>query len=187
MATRIATESCAIKPVSHLILGCDIADTLQPMVATQETDNAGFVARLNEALDGIKDVPRARGRRIALAKMMGMSGESARKWLAGETLPSMDNARQFAAKAGVQVDWLLTGRGPKLPATIEATAKVQVPADDLPLTASGYIEVMPGPATAVAAVLSSDEIEWLQLYHELPPEQREAIKTIAGKTSQKKE
>ena len=45
--------------------------------------------------------------------MMGMSGESARKWLAGETLPTMDNARQFAAKAGVQVDWLLTGRGPK--------------------------------------------------------------------------
>lgn len=113
MAIRIATESCAIKPVSHLILGCDIADTLQPMVATQETDNAGFVARLNEALDGIKDVPRARGRRVALAKMMGMSGESARKWLAGETLPTMDNARQFAAKAGVQVDWLLTGRGPK--------------------------------------------------------------------------
>ncbi|MCK7579839.1 MAG: helix-turn-helix domain-containing protein [Chromatiales bacterium] len=71
------------------------------------------------------------------------------------------------------------------PATIEA--KVQVQPDDLPLTASGYIEVMPEPTPAVAAVLSSDEIEWLQLYHELPPEQREAIKTIAGKTSQKKE
>ncbi|MCK7581066.1 MAG: hypothetical protein MZV65_39680 [Chromatiales bacterium] len=58
----------------------------------------------------------------------------------------MDNARQFAAKAGVQVDWLLTGRGPKLPATIEATATIQVQADELPLTASGRIEVKPEPS-----------------------------------------
>lgn len=182
MSARIATESCVIKPISHLILGVGIADTLQPMVAKHEADNAGFVARLNEALNGIEDFPRARGRRIALAKMMGMSGESARKWLTGETLPSMDNARQFAAKAGVQVDWLLTGRGFKDPFQpsadiIEGTFEVVAAATSLP----------PPDAIAVAASLNDDQLEWLQLYHELPPDQREAIKTIAGKTSKKKE
>jgi len=82
-----------------------------------ENNNADFVARLNETLDDMPEVPRGRGRRAALARLTGLSGESARKWLSGETLPSMENVRQFSERARVQVEWLLTGRGQKHPYT----------------------------------------------------------------------
>lgn len=92
---------------------------LQPMVAGL---HLGFATRLAEALD-LKGVPKGRGRRVYLAKAAGVSGESGRKWLAGEALPDMKHAVLLATHLGVCVEWLLTERGPKKvpsPATVRA-------------------------------------------------------------------
>lgn len=82
---------------------------LQPMVAQV---HAEFAARLNEALTDAGWVI-GYGRRIRLAQLVGLSGESCRKWLNGESLPTMEHAIQVALHLGVYVEWLLTGRGPK--------------------------------------------------------------------------
>lgn len=76
------------------------------MVANTNDD---FSKRLNSALDQA-DYIKGRGRRVALAKALGVSGEAARKWLSGESIPAMDNAVRLAVLSGTDVDWLLTGR-----------------------------------------------------------------------------
>lgn len=76
------------------------------MVADSKSD---FARRLNQALAA--QSWESRGRRARLAKEIGVSGEAARKWLSGEAVPSVDNARKIAAVAGVDFDALMTGRG----------------------------------------------------------------------------
>lgn len=113
MGTRIATESCHCKRFAQLTFAHLLSDTSQPMVAnTKRYDYDSFVKRLNEALDDA-EVIKGRGRRKGLAELMGMTGEAARKWLGGDTLPSMENACDFCLRTGVQVEWFLTGRGGK--------------------------------------------------------------------------
>lgn len=63
-----------------------------------------------------------RGRRIRLAKAFGVSGESARKWLAGESMPKLATASKIAKEIGVSVNWLLNGQGPKHPASTDPLA-----------------------------------------------------------------
>lgn len=82
--------------------------------------HSAFASRLSEACDGVSIVPKERGRARYIAKLMQVSSESARKWLAGESLPSMAHAVQLAFHLDVYVEWLLTGRGPKRIATITA-------------------------------------------------------------------
>jgi len=84
---------------------------LNTMVTNQTPD---FVDRLNAALDAA-NYPAGKGRRVMLARLMGVSGEAARKWLTGESLPSMKNIRRFAGLFGYSVDWLLAGRGAMYP------------------------------------------------------------------------
>lgn len=50
-----------------------------------------------------------------IAKEMGMSQGTVQAWVRGESLPTMDNAVRLAAKAGVCVQWLLTGEAPRRP------------------------------------------------------------------------
>lgn len=69
-----------------------------------------FATRLSLALSQA-NVPEGRGRRTYLSKITGKTGESARKWLAGEMLPAMATATDLADKLGVNVVWLLTGKG----------------------------------------------------------------------------
>lgn len=77
------------------------------MVAPPEKSVA---QRLNAALTAL-NYPH-RGRRKRLSDELGVSGEAARKWLSGETIPSMENAVRLATLARVDVEWLLTGRKP---------------------------------------------------------------------------
>jgi transcriptional regulator with XRE-family HTH domain len=48
-----------------------------------------------------------------LARLAGVSGEAARKWLSGESIPAMSHVSVLAAHFSVRADWLLTGAGPK--------------------------------------------------------------------------
>lgn len=50
-----------------------------------------------------------------LGKCFGVSGPMVHSYRSGEKLPSMGTAIKIAEKAGVSVEWLLTGRGEKHP------------------------------------------------------------------------
>lgn len=52
---------------------------------------------------------------MGVARLLGMSQGSVGRWAQGTGLPTMQNALDLALKAGVCVEWLLTGRGPKAP------------------------------------------------------------------------
>lgn len=109
MKPIIATDSCYRQ---QLIRASD-NDNLQLMVANSKED---FAARINQACDNAyPPVVSGRGRRAALRKRVEeagvkLSGESVRKWLSAESIPSMDNVRFIAIALKVDADWLLTGR-----------------------------------------------------------------------------
>lgn len=69
---------------------------------------ADFSSRLNRACDN-QGVPE-RGRRLVLAKLVGVSGEAARKWLSGEAMPAMNHVSVLASHLKVNAQWLLTGK-----------------------------------------------------------------------------
>jgi transcriptional regulator with XRE-family HTH domain len=75
------------------------------MVATTKQ---AFSDRLNQVFDE-RGEP-LRGRRIMLARVAGVSGEAARKWLSGESIPAMEHAATIARHFNVSVQWLLTGQ-----------------------------------------------------------------------------
>lgn len=120
-------------------------------------DHSDFAVRLNEALDHAQ-VPEGRGRRIYLAKLAHKTGEAARKWLAGETMPTMSTASTLAGGLGVNLVWLLTGTGPM---TINTCSSSSQPAstgsDGLPYDGLG---------------LSPDERVLLGIFARLTPEER---------------
>ena len=112
MARIIATDSCPSQPPFR----ADVGNILQPMLTYTKLD---FSARLNSACSDAKQpIQEGRGRRSELRRRvlsqgLKVSGEAVRKWLSGETIPSMDNIRFIAIALDVEADWLLTGRRAK--------------------------------------------------------------------------
>jgi SOS-response transcriptional repressor LexA len=86
------------------------------MVASSKQD---FAERLTEAcIDA--GMSSGRGMVTELHKRvrnagMNISFEGVRKWVEGESIPSMNNARMLAAVVGRSVEYLLSGRGDKYP------------------------------------------------------------------------
>lgn len=73
-----------------------------------ETPKQSFSRRLHQVCDE-HGLP-VRGRRLALARIAGVSGEAARKWLSGESIPAMDHVSVIAGHFRVSAQWLLTGQ-----------------------------------------------------------------------------
>lgn len=87
------------------------------MVDTQQVRDE-FVARLNEALDGVPGVRKVRGRNVDMHRLlteMGLSKstQATHKWLNAEAMPEKENMRLLAALCGVRAEWLEYGEGPK--------------------------------------------------------------------------
>jgi phage repressor protein C with HTH and peptisase S24 domain len=74
-----------------------------------DTDKQAFAQRLNQACDaaGIGAV----GRRSTFAAEFGVSRESVRKWLVGDSIPETKRISALANFLGVRGEWLLTGIG----------------------------------------------------------------------------
>lgn len=104
MLQRIATDSCFCK---QLILARG-RPSLDVMASNAKE---AFSARLNQVCAEAGQPER--GRRVGLAKVAGVSGEAARKWLSGEAIPAMDHIAVISAHYRVQAQWLLTGLGRK--------------------------------------------------------------------------
>lgn len=70
-----------------------------------------FAARFREACR----VANAPTTMEALGRHLGVSTSMAWNYHTGEKLPSMEKAVEIAMKLGVCIEWLLTGRGPRVP------------------------------------------------------------------------
>lgn len=79
--------------------------------APPDAIRAGFAARMNELCSDMQ-VPLT-GRQVALAKLFGVTNKAARRWLKGLGYPEMAMAVRIADWAGVNINWLLQGVGPK--------------------------------------------------------------------------
>lgn len=53
------------------------------------------------------------GRQSELAKVFKVSQKGARKWLEAESFPRWEHIIRITEWAGVTVEWLMSGRGPK--------------------------------------------------------------------------
>lgn len=81
-------------------------------------------------------IPPGRGRQAALGRMFGVTSKAARKWLVGTGLPELGQALAIAERAGVNVNWMLQGIGPKRSDVIDTKALVVAEA----------LETLPGTA-----------------------------------------
>lgn len=82
-----------------------------------------FAARLREVCVG-KGLPAGRGLQTELAKLFEVSPNAARKWVLGLAVPEMEMTIRIAKWGDVNIEWLLTGRGPKHGNKIPARALV---------------------------------------------------------------
>lgn len=84
-------------------------NNIQPMVVNAEKTD--FPTRLASAMADANIAPR---KRIGtLAKWCSVSRESARKWLAGESMPETKRIAAIARRLDITGEWLLTGLGPE--------------------------------------------------------------------------
>lgn len=79
----------------------------------QEEILRGFARRLNDVCDDMEVPRKGKNRQQTIAGIFSISQAGARKWLEGESLPSMTNAVRIADWGNVNVQWLLTGHGAK--------------------------------------------------------------------------
>lgn len=80
-----------------------------------------FAARLNEVCDDL-GIRAGHGRQADLARMFKVRPQSAQQWLTGTSLPNSQKMRSIALKAGVTLEWLEHGDGPKHRGTAERPA-----------------------------------------------------------------
>jgi transcriptional regulator with XRE-family HTH domain len=86
-------------------------------------EKSAFAGRLHEVCTD-KGLPNERGRQSALAAQFNVSPNAARKWLLGNGLPELEVAIRLAKWGQVNLEWLLTGRGPKRGAIVETKSLV---------------------------------------------------------------
>ncbi len=158
-------------------LAVDIRDQLtiaqavcnhQLMVDTQDI-KAGFVARLNKALDAIPGVRAGRGRNVDLYEgirnnpQAKASTQATHKWLSGESMPSRGNMLAIAEWLNVRAEWLAYGEGDMRPTPPVADEQT--------------------PRASLLEQLHQQNPRHYQtdLYEAAPVEQREAVDDMAEK------
>jgi transcriptional regulator with XRE-family HTH domain len=72
---------------------------------------AGFADRLQQACDEA-GYPAGRNRVSTVAARFGVSSESARQWLNGQSMPEMTRLAEMADELECSLDWLVLGRLP---------------------------------------------------------------------------
>lgn len=109
MPETLQPKVASSQQLIRVALGC----TVQRMVVSVEKQKMEFAQRLRQALDHA-GIPDDRQRRGWVAKTFGVSVETARKWLVGESIPATKRIPLIAERLGVRGEWLLTGQGPML-------------------------------------------------------------------------
>jgi hypothetical protein len=87
------------------------------------TNHSGFASRLAELCADL-GIPAGHGQQAALGRMFNVTPKAARKWLVGDGYPEMETALKICDRAGVNINWLLQGVGPKRGDKVETKALV---------------------------------------------------------------
>lgn len=74
-----------------------------------------------------------------LSQMTGVNAESVRRYMQGAT-PSVEFVAKLCREAGINADWLLTGRGPMRAADVKREALAGADATDLMSAVAGTME-----------------------------------------------
>lgn len=69
-------------------------------------------------------ITEGRGRQAELGRAFGVTSKAARRWLTAEGYPETELLTAIAKWADVNVEWLMTGRGPKRGNLIDTKALV---------------------------------------------------------------
>lgn len=85
--------------------------TLWAMPDATSPERMAFAARLIE-LCNAAGLP-VRGRQTKLAELFKVTPKAARKWVSGLGLPELELIIKIARWGNVNVEWLVSGRGPK--------------------------------------------------------------------------
>ena len=87
-----------------------------------QTELADFSRRMHQICND-KKLP-LHGRQTELARLFGVSQKGARKWLEAEAFPRWEHVIKITEWAGVTVEWLMSGRGPKTMSDIYPSAAI---------------------------------------------------------------
>jgi len=132
-----------------------------------DKEKQAFSNRLNAILDKAGIPPKGKGRQGALAKIFNVSDKGARKWIEGESIPTMAKIATIVERfryTGVTAEWLLTGNESYAPNRNEDLETKE----DTPL----YTAQLFGG-------LSDEAIEFAKAWQELCPEQRAVLTATA--------
>lgn len=106
-----AAHSTTVSCVYQQLIRAKGADTMQPMVVSDDDIRSGFSSRLAACIAASPLAPPAgRSMRAWLATRYGVSQEAARKWLSGLAIPETTKLARIALDLGTSVEHLLTGR-----------------------------------------------------------------------------
>lgn len=125
----------------------------------KERVRQAFAVRFRKALMELGISPNEQTR---LARLFGLSGQAVRKWVEGQAIPTASRMPEVAKILGVRRGWLQDGEEPMRPAVGMANEKT-----------GGY-----RPEGRREAALSGEEARLLAVYRTLPPELRNALKTV---------
>lgn len=85
--------------------------TQRKIYCMNSNEKREFAERMNKVADILGIPPKGSNRQELLGRVFGVSQESARKWLSGESIPQIAKCIEIAKRAGVGFEWLMTGRG----------------------------------------------------------------------------
>lgn len=81
------------------------------MIITMKKIKDEFAKRLHYAADRMGVPPEGKNRQAEFGKKLGVSQQSAYKWLNGLSIPKHEHCIEIAIKAKISLEWLMTGRG----------------------------------------------------------------------------
>lgn len=126
----------------------------------REKVKQAFAARFRKALKELGYLPNEQGK---LQELFGVSGQAARKWADGFSMPTTSRMPQVAEILGVRRAWLQDGEEPMRPIVGKVADKKGR------YSAKNKKEIS----------LSSEEARLLHIYRKLTPKQRNAVHIVA--------
>ncbi len=128
--------------------------------AEKEQARHAFAVRFRKALEELGYSP---SEQQEVGKLFGVSGQAARKWADGESMPTLSRMPHVAEVLGVRRAWLQDGEEPMRPVVARKVAdKKKVPKGSQDLS------------------VSAEEVNLLRMYRSLTRKQREAVHSLVS-------
>lgn len=118
----------------------------EELMNNRDATRARFSRRLNALLDYYEVPAKHNGRQEALKSLMGVSQEAARKWLEGESIPTVDKIAKLCSLFPCRQSWLQTGEMPMIDDPVKSEIIDLLDAVD-PKMRQSILELLKGAAS----------------------------------------